>query len=597
MKTGQFKMLLISFIITIAVIVVAALFVWRVVWPEIRDLPFLQGFGPNRNVEDFHRQFNLNPNDTIVIFNGEWLREDIDPIVERNGGDVSVFLPAGFLRERIDPFLFWDEGAGVFFISTRTEMAELTPGSREFLVNDVPRQLSTPIRRVGNEIYLPIDLLGRLYPWIIEYRPLYNKVVITDATEMHTVAQAANANTAVRYFSNNRSSIGALLEAGDRVFVFEDGESGADGEFVRVRTEDGLLGYTLHSDLHNFVTAEPSLSLSPVLSDWVDNTYQHPPDWSRDVRINLAWELVDNQDANRLRMEIPMHPSVNVISPKWFHMDASGERINSIANQQYIDWAQSQGVYVWPLVFDAAISNRHDFLPNRDSRRHVINQLLNYVDTLGLDWLNIDFEHLTPMEGLYKIQFLRELAIPMRQRGATLSAAVLPPIPATAFYRRDLIGLTVDFVMVMTYDEHWSTSPIAGPNASLPWVQRAIDNMLLEVPREKLVMGIPLYVTMWREVVRDGALSTRQVGMNLARSFFEERGVEWEWDSEVGSYFGEVAVTEENEAVIWRTWLEDERSIRAKMQLFAAYDLAGVASWHRVLGSQEAWAVIGSFFQ
>jgi len=223
---------------------------------------------------------------------------------------------------------------------------------------------------------------------------------------------------------------------------------------------------------------------------------------------------------------------------------------------------------------------------------------------LNLDGINIDFENLLRAdEGPYKIQFLRELAIPLRERGVTLSAAVKVPIPSTAFYRRDLIAKTVDFVMVMAYDEYWSTSPEAGPNASLPWVQNAIENMLSHsepeqaIPPDRIILGLPFYNRIWRSVVSTGEVSHHQaIGTNSTRAFFAERNGEFVWNSDLGSYAGEASAFENGETVIFRVWLECARSMQEKMNVFDENNLAGVAIWNRLFSIDEFWEVIEKYF-
>jgi spore germination protein YaaH len=121
--------------------------------------------------------------------------------------------------------------------------------------------------------------------------------------------------------------------------------------------------------------------------------------------------------------------------------------------------------------------------------------------------------------------------------------------------------------------------------------------MLLEVPREQLIMGIPFYNRLWREVVLEGgAPTTRHFNMDTTRDFFDERGVVWEWHSDIGSYYGEVMLIEDGETVLWRVWLEDENSINAKMQIFESNNLAGIASWRRGFENEATWETIGRFF-
>ena len=583
---------LLAFVVTLMVIGGAVFFVWQVVMPQIRNLPFM----PNQNIVPFHEHLGLDPNVPVLVFDGERVRDGVPPMVERRGGEYTVFLHLEFLREHLDPFLFWDEAAGVLFASTRYEMLEFTPGSARYLINGQSVQIPTPVTMVGSDIFIPADVVSALYPLVIEYRPTYNIVVVTRASVPQTFATVAVTSVDVRHWGNDRAPIATQIYLGDEVAVFPSDDTPPG--FVLIRTGDGLLGYVFVNEIEGRVTDTISMSASPILSERIENTVHHPPAWPEGKSINMVWESVYSRDANWIHMESPLPPELNVVSPQWFRLDPEGTHINSVATREYVDWAHAQGVQVWPLVFDVDNARVSRFLPDRDARAHVVNQLVHYVDLLNLDGINIDFEHLSAPQGLYKIQFLRELAIPLRERGVVLSAAVKVPIPATMFYRRDLIGLTVDFVMVMTFDEHWSTSPVAGPVASMNWVNNGITNMLREVPADRLVMGLPFYNRIWREVVLDDDyLSQRSVGMRAARNFFEERDVEWEWDAEVGSYFGEVAVFEDSQTVIYRVWLEDVRSINTKMQIFVAHDLAGVAGWRRGLEEPEVWTTIAHFLR
>ncbi|MCL1882764.1 MAG: glycosyl hydrolase family 18 protein [Defluviitaleaceae bacterium] len=591
----NFQKSLVTIFISVLVIAGVAVFVAQILWPRLREVPAIRDILPNTSVVDFHTHFSLDPDVTQLVFDGQRLRDITEPLVEYRRGIPHVYLSVDFLREHIDPFIFWDKNAGVLFVSTLYEMLEFTPDSDVFLINGSSRPLDWAIIERDGEIFMPADLIQRLYPLEIEHGLMYNFAIITSLDVQQTTAVISSNRTDVRYLPSDRAAITAQLERGEEVLLFL-GDSVYD--FVRVRTAHGLLGYVQISEIEGLTTATPLdyLNRATILDGFIDNFSHHPKIWSGGT-INLIWEFVYHPDANRINMETDFHSSLTVVSPTWFRIDGEGTHLNSVASREYVDWAHSQGVNVWPLVFDVGYERSRLFLTDRNTRQHAINQLIEYVDYLNLDGINIDFEHLTANEGPYKIQFLRELAIPMRQRGIVLSAAVKVPIPATAFYRRDLIGKTVDFVMVMTYDEHWTTSPVAGPNASLPWVRRGVENMLLEVPSDRLLMGLPFYNRIWREVLSTGEVSNyRNLGTNSTRAFFEERGVQWIWDFEIGSYFGEVPAFEDGETVIYRVWLEDARSIQEKMHIFDDYNLAGVAIWSRLFSIPEFWDVLELYF-
>ena len=594
MRKKQANTLLLSFVTTVIIVAAIGLLIWFVIWPRIQGVgQGRQSLWANRDVIPFHEFFSLDPGTPQVVFDDERLQHVTAPIVEYRGGVYQVYLPASFLREAVDPFLFWDESAHTFFASTRYEMLEFVPELRNFYVNGVSRPLDTPVIRVDGEVFMPADLVQGLYPLIIEFQPEYNIVVVTSALLPQTTAIVSTNNASVRYRPENRAAIAVQLDQYDKVVVLGDTSS----DFVRVRTPQGLLGYIATVEIDDITTVESLPGRLPILHAWIDNTTPHSPNWSGGP-INLVWESAHNQDANAIRMQTPFHSSVTVVSPTWFDFNLENLNLTTNVSRAYVEWAHQQGVYVWPMVFDTNNATARAILMNRDARRTVINQIIHYVDVYNLDGVNIDIEHLlNAAEGPYKIQFLRELAIPMRSRGVVFSSAVKPPAPWTMFYRRDLIALTVDFVMVMTYDQHYNSSAVSGPVASLPWVAQSVMDMLQEVPREQLLMGLPFYNRVWREVVLDdGPPRALNWSMDRTRDFFEEHGVDWEWDAEIGSYYGEVGAIEDGEAVLYRVWLECERSIAAKMQIYVVHDLAGVASWRRQFETEGVWDVLARHF-
>jgi spore germination protein YaaH len=469
-------------------------------------------------------------------------------------------------------------------------MLEFTPAENSFIIDGRARELSTPLWRDGNDMMIPVEVIHALYAVTVEYHAAYNTVIVNTTDTPRTTALSDVALLDVRYWSHFRSPIATQVPRGEVLTIFDSPD---DFEYVRVRTREGLLGYALREELDSFHTGYIPIGREPMLVDFIDNFTAPPQAWTAGRMVNMAWQLGYSPAAFAGRMGENLPDGMNVVSPTFFRIAPGGGYFNSYGYAPYVAWAQAQGIAVWPKVFDVDSVRVAAFLTNRAARQQGIAQLLHYIDTLGLDGINIDFEHLLdPRLGAYKIQFLRELAIPMRMRGATLSAAVLMPMPHNHFYRIDLIGLTVCFVQLMAYDEHWGVDSGAGPNASLPWVSRWSARALELVPAYRLVLGLPFYNRMWREELLTGNLTQQAVGIAWGRTFFEERGVVWEWDAYYASYFGEVLVTEDGIPVRWRVWLECERSMRAKLHLVDVHGLAGTAGWQLGLETPGIWDTI-----
>ncbi|MEW5933562.1 MAG: glycosyl hydrolase family 18 protein, partial [Bacillota bacterium] len=150
-----------------------------------------------------------------------------------------------------------------------------------------------------------------------------------------------------------------------------------------------------------------------------------------------------------------------------------------------------------------------------------------------------------------------------------------------------------DYLAVMTYDEHYAGSPRAGSVASLPWVEQGIRGLLEEVPPGKLLLGIPFYTRLWKlERPPGGApkLTSRALGMEEVEALLAERGIEPTFDPASGQDY---ARWEEGGAT-FQVWLENERSILARLKLAAKYGLAGVASWRRGFEKPAVWDVIAA---
>ena len=591
MKKKQFNTLLLSVATVTIVLLAIILLIWRVIMPAVRNLRI----GPSADIVSFHEHFGLNPTITTLMLDDVRVTDTSAPIVEYRDGNPYVYLPASFIRAHVDPFVFWDNGAGVFFVSTLYEMLEFTPGSRSFLISGMSHPVPAPIKRVHGEVFLPAALVEGLYPLTVEYAPDYNMVFLTNARDAQTSATVNASRATVHFCPESRAPVAAELSRGDEVIVFlNSGFSHPD--FVRVRTEQGLVGYMLENQLDDMQWFMPATG-DTILTNWIDNSAHRPRRWHGGP-INLVWEVAYNQDANRIRMQTPFHPSVTVVSPTWFRFDADSRSMTSVVNREYVEWANSQGVYVWPMVFDVNNFTARTILMNRDARRTVINRLVAYVDAYGFDGLNIDIEHLlNAEEGPYKIQFLRELSVALGRRDVILSAAVKVPEPWNLFYRHDLIGKTVDFVMVMTYDQYYAGGGTAGPVAAMDWVQRHIVSMLYLVPNDRLLMGLPFYNRIWREDVRDGLpAAPLSRSMDYTLQLFESNDVTWEWCDETGLYYGNFLAVEDGRSVRYRVWLTDAGSISRKIAIYRAHNLAGVASWRRGWENEATWTILGHHF-
>ena len=68
----------------------------------------------------------------------------------------------------------------------------------------------------------------------------------------------------------------------------------------------------------------------------------------------------------------------------------------------------------------------------------------------------------------------------------------------------------------------------------------------------------------------------------------KENNVNLKWDEEVGQYVGEITINKVTKYI----WVEDERSMKLKIDAIKEADIAGVAVWKLGLEPKEIWKII-----
>jgi hypothetical protein len=534
---------------------------------------------PGNQVVDFHLYYSIDPDVMGIILDDKRVVTVNAPFMD----DDVVYVPECFIREYIDPFFFWDDSDQAVYVTTHTDILRFMPERIGFTLNGETLVLDNPVKRVSGVVYFPETLLMELYPFHAEYQPDYNLLVFTAWGGEPPLGEVIN-RTNIRYRPDVQTAGVVRAEKGTLVALY-----GEENGFTRVRTSEGLLGYALTADIEPREISREYRAREKLLSDYVFNTRPLTPMWPDGLKINMMWEDVHNPDAVALKMNEPIPDGVNVISPSFFKL-GDDVLLESIASHEYVAWAHGQNVQVWAMLAGLSSEINHRAFANAHNRHKIVSQLAQYAREYNVDGINIDVEYLRAADGPYFIQFLRELAAEIRPQGIILSVDVLVPQAWSHFYRRDLIGLTADFICVMTYDEHYPGSPNSGPVASLPFVYKGVTDMLEMVPKNQLVMGLPFYNRIWIEQVNNDSPETRRVhhfGMERTKNLLTDNNVTPEWDAFVGSFYGQFAAVEDGETVLYRVWLEDERSIAEKLKIYEEHDLAGVAGWRRGFENEQ----------
>lgn len=278
--------------------------------------------------------------------------------------------------------------------------------------------------------------------------------------------------------------------------------------------------------------------------------------------------------------------------------------------------AMAQGVQVVPTI---ALHDPEAFellFPDADRVGRLVDTILELIDaTPGMSGIHLDVEvfqkvGIEARDGY--TAFVARLAERMRRAHPRLSLSVF----VLAFddddvYNERALGQIADFVIVQGYDYHSTGSANAGPVGAVSGWDRLNWRTVLErfdgfgVPREKMVMSVPLYGYEWPVASAEPGAEALGPGITVpytapddvltdaprARDQAERHGVRR--DPVSGSPFYVYETPGEG----WiQGWFEDAESLRMKYDFVAANGLGGIAVFPLAYGDAELWSELRRAF-
>ncbi|HHW49760.1 MAG TPA: SH3 domain-containing protein [Clostridiaceae bacterium] len=521
----------------------------------------------NQEVIPAFSEQNIN-----LVIEGDVITEKHDPrIVEE-----EILIPFDTIKKYIDPYIYWDEKARKVTVTTKDRVIRMKTENLTAMVNNEPMELNIPVIEDGGVIYIPIEFLSDFYNIEVSYLRENNVIIIDFKNSVVQQAGLIDEKAVIRSGRSRRYPIVKKFDAGvvndETLRVFEEYD-----EWYKVRASDGTIGYI---EKRFVVIKRIFVNKLPEMES--GNNAWKP----EDGKINLVWEQVYSKriDVSAIsKME-----GLDVVSPTWFQVENEHGKLINRADAKYVEWAHSNGYKVWALLAnnfsDSAMTKK--LLNSTDARENLIRELLAYAALYKLDGINIDFENVDKEDKDVLTQFVREAAPLLREQGLVVSIDInLHPC-----YDRKALAEAVDYVMIMAYDQHWKGGGKAGSVAQLVWVESIIKEFLKTIPRDKFILGIPLYTRLWTEEVNgEGgiSLSSKALSMEDARKVVEENNAEVLWDEESGQFYAEF----KDGKLTHKIWMEDVNSINLKSSLVHKYRLAGAASWSRNFAIPQVWEV------
>ena len=582
MRRRRKRQRMIRFVLLIILIIVA-----------IAGIILWKRYSPSKEQYDMKKYYGIEKDGQVGI--------TVDnKVVEAEGklAGGKVYVAYNIVRDYINSRFYWDPNENVLLYMLPEDMISVDVGSKDYSISRKKKSEDYVILKTeGNTAYIALDFVQQYTN--IDYEVSNNPDHVMIRTKWgKTDVATVKKNTQVRYQGGVKSPVLAELKKKDEVTVVE-----SEQNWKKVRTADGVIGYVKNKALKN----EEKKNITRKFEE------QDYSNISKDYTINMAWHNVTNQDANNaVAQRIAQTKGLTTLAPTWIHVADTNGNISSIASADYVSYAHKQNVEVWMTVrdFDGGISSEkesYELLSYTSRRETLITQLIAEALRVGVDGINVDFEKISDKCGEHYIEFIRELSVKCRQNGLVLSVDNYVPKSFNTQYDRKEQGIVADYVVIMGYDEYYAGSPEAGPVSSYNYVKEGITETLKEVPAEKVISGIPFFTRLWKETPKteeelksdkgtyaeqySATVESDAYGMDNAQAIVKQAGVDTTWDKKAGQNYA----TWEADGSKYEIWLEDSKSIEAKLKLMKKYKLAGTAEWSLGQESSDIWNLIQKY--
>ncbi len=519
----------------------------------------------NNIIVDKNKSINLVINNKNVTSN---LKKEI--IIEND----NIYISKQDLGNFFDKYIYEDTENNNIVTTYNNKIASISLEKNKININGSTKNTYAHAENKEGIIYVPITELEDVYGIEIKYLP-DSKVLTIDSTSKEQKKGIITKNVSVKSSTKFISKTIDKVKKGSYVIVVSE-----DKGYTKIRTENGKVGYVKTNKVANTVVVREEMQETKQIEG----------------KVNMVWDYYSEVASAPDRTGVTMD-GVNVVSPAFFHLNTSGELTENVGTQgqAYIDWAHSNGYKVWPMVQNAGngmLNVTSNIMNDYNKRQKLINQIVNYCVKYKLDGINIDFENMKKEDKDMYSRFIIELTPRLKDMGIVVSVDVTAPDGSETWslcFDRNVIGDVADYIIFMAYDQYGTSSNKSGTTAGYDWVNLSLNKFLKteEIESNKIILAIPLYTRLWTEDSSGKVVKQSTVSMKNIDSILPS-GVNKQWDDNLKQYYVEY----QDGQYTKKMWIEDEKSLKEKINLINSNNLGGVASWEKGMETDNFWTFL-----
>jgi spore germination protein len=318
----------------------------------------------------------------------------------------------------------------------------------------------------------------------------------------------------------------------------------------------------------------------------------------RNIVINgYAYPFID---IRILRKTLPFLTYLTIFN---YRITEEGDLVN-IEDEEIIQLAKDYGVA--PVMVISTINYQgidseditYNIINNPAVQDKIINNILNVLRMKGYYAANIYIQYVSTENKNLVENYIRNVTNRLNSEGYPVIVTLTPTTFTGDILSIDysMIGQIANQILLLSYEWGFSYGPPALVT-SMDTVRRLMDFAVTQVPREKIVFGIPVIGYDWQLPYIKGETRANSLSTNSAIQLASEVGATIHYDETIQAPFYYYATGDANAPVLHVVWFKDARRIKVLLDLVPEYGVQGVAIWNIMQYFSQLWLLVNSQFE
>lgn len=355
---------------------------------------------------------NSESNEITLLLNNNLIQTKDEIIKE----DDVIYLSKEDVGALLDTNMYYNEAEKELITTYNKHIALLKVDEDFMVINDSNAELTSPMIKRNDKIYLPFSEMGIVYDLEFEYSENNKRLIGEDLSK-----EKKTAITLKNFKLKNKPSLFSTetqkVLQGEYITIIED----ASKKYFKIRTSDGNVGYVKKKRVSN-----PKV----VREHWENEK----------IDVAVIKEASDvSKDYSKATLN---KEKQNTVIPTFFFLDKEGEILDKTASatdeyKSYINWTKENNIEIW-----ATLENNIDVsnvLLNYTDRNKVINDLYKKLVDYQFTGININFKKIDDVNSFNR--FVIELTPRLKELGIKVA------ITNNKMVDKDKLSKVVDMII------------------------------------------------------------------------------------------------------------------------------------------------------